>query len=158
MNTLITPLKTGKGNNVKVARKVLEHTVKVINRHATPLPVPAEGEPEIAFEYGACTVGERLSLIAVAFKEMLDKRADSRILKIGRANLLDLVNRISECASELAAAAKDEIMALAATLREIVEPKPKAEAEAPAADDKEKGKGKKARKPAPSPAPESPGV
>lgn len=156
MNTLITPLKTGKGNNVKVARKVLEHTVKVINRHATPLPVPAEGEPEIAFEYGACTVGERLSLIAVAFKEMLNKRADSKILKIGRANLLDLVNRISECASELQATAKDEIMALAVTLREIVEPKPKAEAQAEG--DKEKGKAKKARKPAPAPAPESPGV
>ena len=134
---LITALKTGKGNNVKLSRAALEKATKTIKRHATPLPQPEEGKEPIAYEYGALEVGGRLALIAESFREMLDGRGGATAIKIARANLQDLVDRLKACAAELADKAQTDIQGVADLFQNVLTP--------PAEEPKPEKKGKKAK-------------
>lgn len=135
---LITALKTGKGNNVKLSRTALEKATKAIKRHAIPLPQPEEGKEPIAYEYGALEVGSRLALIAESFREMLDARGGATAVKIARANLQDLVDRLKACATELADKAQADIQGVAEMFQNILTP--------PAEEPQPEKKGKKAKK------------
>lgn len=134
---LITALKTGKGNNVKLSRTALEKATKTIKRHSTPLPQPEEGKEPIAYEYGALDTGRRLALIADGFREMLDARPGATAVKIARANLQDLIERLKACATELADKAQADIQGVAEMFQNIL---------TPPAEPKPEGKGKKAKK------------
>lgn len=135
---LITALKTGKGNNVKLSRAALEKATKTIKRHAAPLPQPEEGKEPIAYEYGALEVGGRLALIAESFREILDARGGASAVKIARANLQDLVDRLKACAAELADKAQADVQGVAEMFQNILTP--------PADEPKAEKKGKKAKK------------
>jgi hypothetical protein len=144
---LITALKTGKGNNVKLSRQALEKATKTIKRHSTQLPQPEEGKEPIAYEYGALDAGGRLALIADNFREMLDARPGATAVKIARANLQDLIERLKSCATELADKAQSDIQGVAEMFQNILTPP----VEEPKAEKKSKKSAKKSSEPAEAP-------